>query len=168
MKKIILVVCRGNIVRSPFAEAVINKELARRGLDSKMQAISRGIQGTPVDPVPDKFSNISFYPNEFRNAKPILDKLGIDTTKHVSKPVDKKTAESASVIFAMDEKNYQGLNDLFPDLKDKIHLLSELVGKKEAIEDPENESVEKSTNVLLGINDTILSGFPRLLELVGE
>lgn len=168
-QKIILVVCRGNITRSPFAEVVINNELSKRGLYDKYLAISRGIQGTSVDLIPVKFSNITFYKDEYRFSKPILDKFGVDITKHVSKPVDRKTANKAELILAVDEKNKAALLQLFPNLKDKIHKLSELTGKDKDFIDPENTiGVEKHFKILSGIYNTIVKGFPKLILLVNK
>lgn len=168
-KKIILVVCRGNIERSPFAEAVINRELKKRNLDDRFLAVSRGTQGTAVDPIPVKFPNMSFYKNEFRFSKPIISKLKIDITNNVSKPVDRRAASEAALILAVDEKNKIALLQLFPDLKSKIHKLSELTGKDENFEDPENSNgVEKHSNILMGINNTIIDGFEKLLELANS
>lgn len=165
-KKLILIVCRGNIIRSPFAEAVINRKLARRNLDDRYLAISKGTQGTSVDPIPVKFPNITFYKNEFRFSKPTLDKFKIDITNRISKPVDRKVADRASLILAVDEMNKKRLITLFPDLKNKIHKLSELIGKNEDFTDPETlNSVEKHFKILSSLNDTILNGFPKLLAL---
>lgn len=166
-KKLIVVVCRGNIVRSSFAEILINREIEKRKLDEKVIAISRGMQGTIVDPKPVDFPNIVFYPNEYHNAKPTLDKLGIDESKHISKPIDIDTAKSADLILALDNKIKKGLEMLFPNMKDKIHLLSELIGKDEDFEDPEEEGVEKSTKILMDIKDTIDNGFDKLITLAG-
>jgi protein-tyrosine-phosphatase len=165
-KKLILIICRGNIIRSPFVEAVINRELKKQNLAGLFLAVSRGTQGTAVDPIPVKFPNITFYKNEFRFSKPTLDKFKIDITKRVSKPVDRKLAVRASVILAVDEKNRTALLQLFPDLKNKIFKLSELINKNKDFTDPENvNGFKKYSEILSSLHDTILSGFPKLLAL---
>lgn len=165
-KKIILVVCRGNIIRSPFAEAVINRELFKHNLKNDFLVISRGTQGTAVDPIPVKFPNITFYEDEYRFSKPTLDKLKVDITHHVSKPVDLNIAEKASVIFAVDEINKVALLKLFPNFKNKIYKLSELINKDEDFADPEIiNGVEKHFKILSSLNNTISKGFPKLLAL---
>lgn len=165
-KRIILVVCRGNIIRSPFAEAVINRELVKRGLTDNFRAISKGTQGTAVDPIPVKFPNITFYKKEYGFSKPTLNKLKINITNHVSKPVDRETANKASVIFAVDDINRVALLKLFPNLKGKIFKLSELINKNKNFVDPETISgAEKYLNILSTLNNTIVKGFPKLLRL---
>ncbi len=166
MKRVILVVCRGNIARSPFAEVVINRELIKRKLDEEYVAISRGTQGTEVDPKPVEFPNITFYKDHYRDSKPTLDKLDIDITKHISKPVDREVVQNARLILAVDEEIKTGLVTLFPDLKDKIYLLSELIGKEEDVIDPGFVGgIETHRRILTGIQNTIIKGFPKLLEL---
>lgn len=167
--KHILIVCRGNIVRSPFAEAVINRELKRRKLDDQIEVISRGTQGTAVDPIPVKYPNITFYEMEFRFSKPTLDKFKIDYKNQVSQPVTRNDTELADVIFAVDDKNKKALNHLFPDLKSKIHKLSELIDKDSDFTDPETiAGIENHAKILTEIHNTIINGFPKLLSLVNE
>lgn len=165
-KKIILIACRGNIIRSPFAEAVINRELAKRGLRNIFHTISRGTQGTPADPIPVKFPNITFYKREYGFSKPTLNKFKINITNHVSRPIDRKTAETANVIFAVDERSNIALLKLFPNLKDKIYKLSELININKDFTDPETvNGVEKYSQILSSINNTIIKGFLKLLRL---
>lgn len=165
----ILIVCRGNITRSPFAEAVINRELKRHRLDDTFLAISRGTQGTSIDPVPVKFPNITFYKDEYRFSKPTLDKFKINITDRVSKPVDKKIVEQASLIMAVDQINKDRLLKLFPRFKNRIHKLSELINGDEDFTDPETVSgVKKHFIILSGIRDTIIKGFSKLLALANR
>ena len=136
LKKLIVCVCRGNIARSPFAEAIITKELHQRNLLDEYSSISRGVQGTIVDPQPVKFSNITYYNQLYQDSKSSLAKFEINLSTHVSTPVDKNIADKASVLIAMDKKTKQALLILFPEQTKKVHLLSELVNEKRDIIDP--------------------------------
>src|SRR5260221_7198402 len=142
-QKVIVAVCRGNIGRSPFAEAVINQELIERKLDSQFRVISRGIQGTAIDTKPVSFPNITFYQELYRDAKPTLDKFGIDMSRHVSTPIDIADAEQSDILLAMDSKTQDGLIKLFPNQGHKIHLVSELIGEHRDIADPEGVSIQE-------------------------
>lgn len=166
-KKTILVICRGNIARSPFAEVTINREIKRRKLDTKYIAISRGVQGTSADPKPVRFSNIIYYKTIYSEAAPALNKLGVDITSHVSTPIDRNIAEESNVILAMDKKTRTALLFLFPDLRNKIHLFSELIGSKEDFTDPESLSgKERHLKIFSAIQEAVIKGFPKLLNLV--
>lgn len=165
--KTIVSVCRGNIARSAVAEKIIEKELQSRGLSYTFVSISRGIQGTIVDPEPVKFPNITYYKDLFNDSEPTLKKFNIDLSSHVSKPIDKDTAEKASILLAVDHKAKESLITLFPNLKDKIHMLSSLIDKDVDIIDPEGISgKEKQEKIFTEIKEIILMGFPKLLKLL--
>lgn len=165
--KLIVCVCRGNIVRSVVAEKIITNELRARGLSDKYTSISRGIQGTTVDPIPVKFPNITYYGNLYEDSKSTLEKFGIDLSSHRSTPIDKEIAEKASVLFAMDQKTKQALLSLFPNLDNKIHILSEIINKNIDIVDPEGVSgKEKQEKIFVEIREIILQGFPKLLAII--
>lgn len=165
--KTVLVVCRGNIARSPIAEFFLNKEISKALLKDGMVVFSRGTQGTSVDPQPVRFPNISYYSDLYQEAKPALDELNIDISKHVSKPINEVDVKKADIILVVDTKTQKAVETLFPNFKNKIHTLSELVGKNEDFPDPENlRGTEKHLRVFRDIQNTIEVGFPRLLNLL--
>jgi protein-tyrosine-phosphatase len=88
-KKNILVVCRGNIARSPIASELIKKEFIGRGIEKIYNVISRGVQGNRVDPELVMHTNIVHYPSIYKNVKPMLNKYAIDFSAHVSTPIGK-------------------------------------------------------------------------------
>lgn len=162
---LIIAVCRGNIGRSPFAEMIIRRELIKRSLADKYRVISRGTQGTTIDPVPVKFPNLTYYESIYTDSKPILDKFGIDMSKHVSTPISEADAIQAAILIAMDEKTRDGLRVLFPDQVHKIYMLSEFVGKQVGITDPAVVSgLDSQTQIFSELNDMIIDGFPTLLK----
>lgn len=166
IKKIIVCVCRGNIARSPFAAAIITKELHQRNLLDEYSSISRGIQGTIVDPQPVKFPNITYYNQLYQDSESSLKKFEINLSTHVSTPIDKDIADKASILIAMDNKTKQGLLVLFPDQSKKVYLLSELVNEKRDIIDPEGVSgTEKQEKIFSEIQNIIHRGFSKLLIL---
>lgn len=163
----ILVVCRGNIARSPIVEFFLNEEIQKRSLENNLQVISRGVQGTWVDPEPVKFSNFSFYTQLYEAAKPALEVLAIDISKHVSKPISVVDAQTADIILAVDLKTKTSLEKLFPEMKMKVHLLSELVGNEDDFEDPAYAGeTEKHLYIYKKLKETTQKGFQRLVELL--
>jgi protein-tyrosine-phosphatase len=166
-KKLIVCVCRGNIARSPFAEAIITKELNQRNLLDKYSSISRGVQGTIIDPQPVKFPNITYYDQLYQDSKPSLEKFEINLSTHISTPINKKIADKASILIAMDNKTKQALLVLFPEHLKKVYLLSELINEVRNIIDPEGVSgTEKQEKIFSEIQNIIHRGFPKLLTLV--
>lgn len=163
-KKTVVVICRGNIARSPFAAAVIEQELARRGLGRKFRVLSRGKQGTPVDPEPVKHPNITFYGQLYTDSKPTLVKFGVDLSRHVSQPITKDVADTADILLAVDTQVETALQTLFPAAASKICLLSELAGPRRDISDPEKATGAKAQQqIFTTLHDTIINGFDNLL-----
>jgi protein-tyrosine-phosphatase len=165
--KLIVSVCRGNIARSAVAERIIAKELRVRGLSDKYISISRGVQGTSVDPQPVKFPNITYYEELYKDSKPTLDKLGIDLSSHISSPINEEIAKKASILLAMDNQTKGALQTLFPEQVDKIHILSELIDENWDITDPEGISgKEKQEKLFTEIRDIVVKGFSKLLLII--
>jgi len=168
-KKLIVSVCRGNIARSAVAEKIIENELFNTGLIDKYSSISRGTQGTSVDPQPVKFPNITYYEKLYEDSKPSLEKLNIDLSSHISTPIDKNIAQEASILLAMDKKTKQALLVLFPEQEKKVHMFSELINEDRDIVDPEGVSgTEKQEKIFTEIQNTIIQGFQKLLSLVNN
>lgn len=168
-EQLVITVCRGNIGRSPFAEAVIRQELARRNLSGEIDVISRGVQGTAADEEPVKYPNITYYTKLYADAKPVLDAFGVDLSQHVSRPVRQEDIQRADLVLAADERTRAGLSILFPDHVGIIHLLSELVGERRGIVDPDGVSGrEQQEKIYTDIHQIVRNGFPRLLQLLGR
>lgn len=166
-KKVIVSVCRGNIVRSVVAQAVIQQQLEVRGIAGKYESLSRGIQGTSIDPQPVKYPNITYYGKLYEDAKPIFEKFGINVSEHVSTPIDENIAKRSNILLAMDMQTRDALIRLFPDQKAKVYLLSKLIGEERNITDPEGVSGQQVQEAIFTqIQDIITKGFPRLLQLI--
>jgi len=164
---LVITVCRGNIGRSPFAAAVLNQEIARRGLAAGVAVASRGVQGTAVDPKPVRFPNITYYKELYEDSRPTLESLGIDVSGHVSTPITGLDAQDADILLAMDAKTRDGLMTLFPDQAFKVHLASELVGEHRDIVDPDGVTgVEKQRQIFTDLSDTLVTGLPELMRLL--
>jgi len=172
-KKIIIVVCWGNIHRSPIAEHFINKKIKELGLQHKYICISRGIQGSRGLP-PPKFPNLLGYEIESKAAMPSLVRYGIDLSKHEAKAVDKEIIEKASMVLAINEKVLSdpenGLLAQFPEDNKKIILITEFVGKTNDLEDLSGISDENKYDLSIDrINDLVNKSFlPLISKIEGQ
>lgn len=91
----------------------------------------------------------------------------MDLSKHVSKPVNQADVEGADILLAVDTKTRDGLLALFPDQNNKIYLLSELVGERRDIIDPEVVSgKDKQEQIFAELRRIVIEGFPKLLQLL--
>lgn len=97
----ILLVCMGNICRSPSAEGVLRRLLAERsGLD--MEIDSAGTHDYHLDQPPD------------RRAMEAAGRRGIDLSSLRARQVRVEDFERFDLILAMDRGNYQALRAMAP------------------------------------------------------
>jgi len=104
-----LFVCFGNIMRSPMAEAMLQRALAERGLKG-MQVKSAGIHASP---------GTEAHPR----ARIAARELGLPLDDHRSKILIPAMVEEADAIFAMDFQNKAELLTSYPESKGKIFML---------------------------------------------
>ncbi|GGH00385.1 protein-tyrosine-phosphatase [Polaribacter pacificus] len=105
----ILMVCLGNICRSPLAEGILQSKVD----PSKISVDSAGTAAYHVGELPDKRS--------IATAK----KYGIDLTQQRARKFSIKDFDIFDIIYAMDQSNYQDLLSLARNQqdKDKLHLI---------------------------------------------
>lgn len=105
----ILMVCLGNICRSPLAEGILQKKLGKDYLVD-----SAGTIGFHEGEAPDKRS------------VDVARKYGLDISSQKSRPIRKSDLEDFDLIFCMDKNNYQDVMKLADDSqKHKIKLILE-------------------------------------------
>jgi len=115
----ILVICKGNICRSPFAS-----EYLRRFLPARVTVTSAG-----------------YYPKALRRspseAVAAADRLGIDLSNHRSTVLDDQMVASADLILVFDDENYDRVLHDYPKAADRLFYVGSLSeGKELAIPDP--------------------------------
>jgi protein-tyrosine phosphatase len=108
MKKI-LMVCLGNICRSPLAEGILQSKLPA----DFFEIDSAGTAGYHVGELPDKRSIA------------VARKYGVDITNQRSRKFVKSDFKEFDLIFAMDESNYDNIISMVDDDKDvpKVKLI---------------------------------------------
>jgi len=104
----ILFVCKGNICRSPFAEAAL-RALAQDGFEVR----SAGYYPVPSRACPEY-------------AVLAATELGIDLSEHRSRVLDAETADWADAVFCFDFENEETLRARFPRLIPKLNYLGAL------------------------------------------
>jgi len=98
----VLMVCMGNICRSPTAEAVLRRKLRERGLDALVEVDSAGTHAYQAGDPPDERSQ--------RHAL----RRGYDLSTLRARLVQDDDFERFDVIFAMDFDNLEVLESLCP------------------------------------------------------
>jgi len=120
----ILMVCLGNICRSPLAEGILKSKLS----SDTFEVDSAGTAGFHIDNSPD--------PRSIAVAK----KNGLDISSQKCRKFELKDFDAFNHIFAMDKSNLNHLYKLARNLEDvsKISLVTDLLhpGKNIEIPDP--------------------------------
>ncbi|MCG7199114.1 low molecular weight phosphotyrosine protein phosphatase [Marinobacter pelagius] len=103
----ILIICVGNICRSPMAEYLLKTKLAHRSEKSIESAGIGALVGKPAD----------------ETALMILSEQGIDATSHRARQVTTEMLANADLILAMEEKHLKRLHELAPQIRGRAFLL---------------------------------------------
>lgn len=116
----ILVLCTGNICRSPFGEAMLKKlkpelDISSAGVDVETNKLT----GLPADPLAIK----------------VAEQYGIDITQHRSKQVTQNDIDTADVILVMERRQVDQLCEAFPFARSKAVLFGHWIGIS-TIDDP--------------------------------
>ncbi|MBK7477042.1 MAG: low molecular weight phosphotyrosine protein phosphatase [Haliscomenobacter sp.] len=121
----ILMVCLGNICRSPLAEGIMKTKLLERGWPWRVD--SAGTGSWHIGDLPDPRS-IS-----------IARKHGIDITDQRARQFTRHDYDAFDLIFAMDRQNYQDILRLAPNAqsREKVRLILEAArGQRQEVPDP--------------------------------
>jgi len=136
----VLFVCWGNVYRSAVAEQFFRQLVKEAGLENRVEARSRGIQGFCGVP-PPKFPNLRYYGETWEAAKDALEIFGVSLADHVATTITPEDVRDASLVIAMDEKVYsegeENLLSAFPAERSKIHSFSEFEGEGTGVSDPD-------------------------------
>ena len=103
----LLIVCKGNICRSPMAEAIVRARLLRNG----MQVASAGLaamRGFPIDP----------------HAQASLAMHGYDGGEHVARQASKPLMLQSDLVLAMEQRQVAAVLALCPTLRGRVCMLT--------------------------------------------
>jgi protein-tyrosine phosphatase len=104
----VLVMCQGNIIRSPFAMRLITQALAGR---SPVTVESAGLGARPGTPA---------HPTALRAAEA----RSVDLSGHHASTVGAEQVAASDVIFVMDVPQIAAMRERFPDASTKTFLLT--------------------------------------------
>ncbi|HXH64237.1 MAG TPA: hypothetical protein VNH42_01875 [Mariprofundaceae bacterium] len=142
----IMMVCAGNLCRSPFAEGLMRNRLQQAGVEA--ECYSRGLIPMPGRRAPD-------------TAVRIAGEFGVDLSTHISQTVLRPDIERAGLVLAMEPAQRQHLIRMSPSSTGKIFILSQ-PAHGQAIPDPvgQDEDVFRAVyDEISGYIDTWLQRF---------
>jgi protein-tyrosine-phosphatase len=147
----ILLVCTGNLCRSPMAAGLLQRRLEESGLEGRYQIASAGVWAVDGEPASS-------------NAVEVMAQRGIDISGHIAHTVKAQDMAEADLVLVMSREHARMLKNTWPQYGWKIHLLSEMSGKRKDIADPYLGTVEEyrtTADILAGYID---KGLARILE----
>ncbi len=109
-------VCLGNICRSPIAEAILNQQIADKGLSNQLAAESAGTAGYHIGKSPD------------HRAIEVLEKHNIGTA-HEGRKLSEQDLKVFDHIVVMDEENFEFVHNMYhkafgmPPSAEKLFLI---------------------------------------------
>ena len=109
----ILVICTGNICRSPMAHRMLESLLEKGGCSESVVVESAGTWATTGFPATVE-------------AIDVLGRRGIDLEPHRSRALDPRVVRAADLVIVMTSVHVRELMGLDPDVAGKLRLLKEL------------------------------------------
>ena len=140
----ILIVCVGNICRSPAAEALLAQKLENKGLTISSAGIG-ALVGNPMD----------------KTAYEVLNDHGIEHTAHRARQVDSEMLHRADLILVMEQSHIQHIRQIAPEVHGKTFLLGKWLDDTE-IPDPYRQSKPAFEHVHSLLTQSVESWLPYL------
>jgi protein-tyrosine-phosphatase len=153
----VLFVCTANICRSPMAVALFLDRLKKEDADwQEWQIDSAGtwaLDGAPAA----------------KNSRLVMAERGLNIIDHRAKTVDAALLQRYDLILTMEPGQKEALQIEFPDIANRIFLLSEMdEGSITPVKDPYGGPFEGYLETADTIDKMIEKGLPKILLLVSE
>jgi protein-tyrosine-phosphatase len=146
----VLFVCTGNIHRSPMAETMFK---AKAALTNKTwQIVSAGTWAPPGQPASQEVHTV-------------MKKVGLDVSAHRSRLVNRRILHGFSLILTMEANHKEALRVEFPEIADRVYMLSEMVDVKQDVDDPIGGPLVDFVDTAREIDRYLTDGFDRICEL---
>ncbi len=152
MMATVLIICTGNLCRSPMVAALLADRLARDPDRRDWRVASAGVWAFGGRPAS------VFAVEEMRER-------GIDMRAHRSQPVTRELVETADLVLAMTRNHVEALEVAFPDQAAKVHLLSTVVGRGHDIADPYGGSRTEYATIARDLDALVEAGYDRIVTL---
>jgi len=152
MTKRILIVCTGNLCRSPMAMALLQARLARDQTRQDWAVESAGTWATEGRPAS-------------AHAVAEMAERDIDLSCHQARPVAREMVADADLVLVMTQNHAEALRTAFPGQAHKVYLLSEMIGREYDIQDPYGSSRLEYAYTAKELENLIDSGYERIVAL---
>lgn len=149
----ILVVCTANICRSPVVEALLRVKLTAAGLND-WTVSSAGTWASE--------GNLAS-----QHSVTLMTNRQLDIQPHRSQPVTASLMAQTDLILCMETGHVRMLKRAYPEHKEKIFTLRQMVQKRGSVKDPYGGSMRQYERMVAEVEDLIDRGLPRI-KLLAE
>lgn len=149
--KRILIVCTGNICRSPMATGLLRQRLAEDGLDGDVMVYSVGTWGLDGEPASE-------------HAVHVMAERGVDISDHRARTLQRYDVESADLILTMEERHRRSIFYAQPGMLRKVFLFSEMAGEHCDVKDPYGLSIEEYRRCADELERLFSQGYDQMLQ----
>ncbi|RMI00423.1 low molecular weight protein-tyrosine-phosphatase [Stutzerimonas nitrititolerans] len=140
----ILIICVGNVCRSPVAEVLLTQKL--QGTNRSISSAGIGaLVGNPMD----------------KTAHEVLQENGLECLGHRARQVDSELLHQADLILAMEQGHIQHLRQIAPEVHGKTFLMGKWLDDIE-IPDPYRQSRPAFEHVHSLLTQSVESWLPYL------
>ena len=144
MFKSILIVCIGNICRSPTAEAILKDRLAGTGIAVSSAGLGAMV-GKPID----------------ATAAAVLADAGLSIPEHRARQITPAMIREADLILTMENRHIQSIHSITPEARGKTFLLGRWLSGCEA-PDPYRQSRPAFVHVYSILDKSVNAWLPYL------
>lgn len=151
----LLFICTANICRSPMAEALFKNKIAGE-IDSQDWIVESAGTWAVAGTLAAKNSRLAMYNRE------------LDIEDHRSQPVNGKMLKTFDLILTMEQRHKESLSIEFPEISDRIYVITEMVGRSYDIWDPVGATLAEFENTADELEDILTKGYGIIKRLAVE
>ena len=150
----VLIVCTGNICRSPMAEGLLRHQLTQDGLAAEVDVRSAGTWG--LDGA-----------QASRHALQVMGERGVSIDGHRGRSLRPDDVDQADLVLVMERDHLTAIQADHPKASGKVLLLTELAQRQGDVQDPYGQSKQAYVECADHLQLLLRDGYAAILDRFG-